>query len=253
MLVLSLDTTTRAGSVAVVRGDDVLAEIVGEASRTHGERLPHDLERALEAASVTIDQVELLAVMAGPGSFTGLRVGIAAMQGLATATGLRIFPASALAALALVAADDQAPIATWVDAQRGEVFGALYDPTGRHTILAPTSLSPARTLEAWGDQVSSRIRFTGDGAVRYRDIIAERLGSETTIVDAPPLASVIARMAIRSPERAVLPHAVIPIYIRKPDAELARDKGLGEESARGPGGQGAKESTVPEGQGARGE
>jgi tRNA threonylcarbamoyladenosine biosynthesis protein TsaB len=223
VLVLALDTTTRAGSVAVVRGDEVLSEITGDAARTHGERLPLDLERALDAAAVTMDDVELLAVMAGPGSFTGLRIGIAAMQGLATALGLRIFAASALDALAIVGGGGQAPIATWIDAQRGEVFAALYDPTGTRTLIAPTSLSPARTLEAWGSAATSGVRFAGDGAVRYRDVIHERLGATTVIVEPPPLAAVIGRMAGRSPDRAVVPHAVVPIYIRKPDAELARE------------------------------
>lgn len=224
MLVLSLDTTTRAGSVAVVRGDEVLSEIVGDAARTHGERLPRDLERALAIAAVTMRDIELLTVMAGPGSFTGLRVGIAAMQGLATAMGLRIVAASALDALASVGANDRHPVAAWVDAQRGEVFAALYDPTGERTIVAATSASPAQTLDAWGSAVSAQTRFVGDGAVRYGDVIRERFGSSTTILEPPPLAPIIGRMAARDPGRGVAPHAVIPIYIRKPDAELARLK-----------------------------
>ena len=232
VLVLALDTTTRAGSVAVVRGEVVLAEIIGDASLTHGERLPRDLERALASAAVTMADVELLAVMAGPGSFTGLRIGIAAMQGLATAMGLRIVAASALDALAIVAADGGAPVATWIDAQRGEVFAALYDPSGGHAVIAPTSASPARTLEVWGSAASSSARFVGDGATRYREVIQQRLGPETAIIEPPPLAAVIGRVASRSPELGVMPHAVVPIYIRKPDAELARDKGLAGQAAR---------------------
>jgi tRNA threonylcarbamoyladenosine biosynthesis protein TsaB len=237
VLVLSLDTTTRAGSVAVVRGDEVLSQIVGDPSRTHGERLPRDLERAIETASVTMGDVELLAVMAGPGSFTGLRIGIAAMQGLASALGLRIFAASALDALALVAANDRDPIATWIDAQRGEVFAALYDPAAGHTLISASSLSPMRTLETWGSAATAPVRFIGDGAVRYRNVIHERLGSQATIIEPPALAPVIGLMASRAPEHAVTPHAVVPIYIRKPDAELARIKGpgaQGEQGARGP-------------------
>ncbi len=233
MLVLSLDTTTRAGSVAVVRGGAVLSEIVGDASRTHGERLPRDLERALEAASVTMRDVELLAVMAGPGSFTGLRVGIAAMQGLASAMGLRIFAASALDALALVGANGREPVAAWVDAQRSEVFAALYDPTGTQISIGATSASPAQTLEAWGSDPATPIRFVGDGAVRYRHVIHARFGPHATILEPPALAPVIGRMAGTSPDRAASPHAVVPIYIRKPDAELARIKGQGGQGAKG--------------------
>ena len=89
--------------------------------------------RALEAASVSLRDLDLLAVAAGPGSFTGLRVGIAAMQGLAMALDRRIVPVSILDALAHLGADGHQLIATWVDAQRGEVFSALYDATAAHS------------------------------------------------------------------------------------------------------------------------
>jgi tRNA threonylcarbamoyladenosine biosynthesis protein TsaB len=227
VLVLALDTTTRTGSVAVVGDDRVRSTIVGDASRTHGERLPGDLMRAVEAAGVSVGQLELLAVAAGPGSFTGLRVGIAAMQGLASALGLRIVPVSALDALALAAAqitEGRGRIATWIDAQRGEVFAALYDASGVHGLVAPTALSPARTLSAWAPLSDTPMHFIGDGAARYADLIRTRLGGGTMILPAPMLALTIAGIASRSPERAVSPHAVVPIYIRRPDAELARER-----------------------------
>jgi tRNA threonylcarbamoyladenosine biosynthesis protein TsaB len=223
VLVLALDTTTRAGSISVVRDDQVLSEIIGDPSRTHGERLPGDLMRAVDAASISLPDIDLLAVAAGPGSFTGLRVGIAAMQGLAMALDRRIVPVSLLDALADVGADGHKAVATWVDAQRGEVFSALYDVTGTRVVIPPASLPPASTLDAWGD-LQRPVGFLGDGAVRYADVIRARLGAETPVIAAPPVAATIGRLAARSPDRAVLPHAVVPIYIRKPDAELARDR-----------------------------
>ena len=105
MLVLALDTTNRAGSVAVVNRGVLLGEIAGDPSRNYGERLPQDLMRVLAAAAIPLEAVDLLAVAAGPGSFTGLRVGIAAMQGLAMATGRKIVPVSALDALAAAGAE----------------------------------------------------------------------------------------------------------------------------------------------------
>src|SRR5512143_1763445 len=74
MLILSLDTTSRTGSAAGVQDGRVLAETLGDPARTHGERLPGDLMRALAEAGVALRQVGLFAVAAGPGSFTGLRV-----------------------------------------------------------------------------------------------------------------------------------------------------------------------------------
>jgi len=225
VLVLALDTTTRAGSVAVVRDGAVLSQLVGDPTRTHGARLPHDLLVALHASAIPIEMVELLAIAAGPGSFTGLRVGIAAMQGLAMARDLRIVPVSVLDALAVAAADGRAPIASWMDAQRSEVFAALYGPDAAAAVRSPTALSPERTLDAWSAELaSSAVRFIGDGAVRYASVLRERLGAEVEIVAPPPLAAVIGRMAGAAPERAVAPHAVVPIYVRKPDAELAKSK-----------------------------
>jgi tRNA threonylcarbamoyladenosine biosynthesis protein TsaB len=230
VLVLALDTTTRSGSVAVVEGGAIRAELIGDASRTHGERLPADVMAALDLAARRLEDVDVLAVAAGPGSFTGLRVGIAAIQGLAMATGKNIVPVSALDALAAWAssetggfrapAGDQA-IAAWMDAQRGEVFAALYDRSGTTVVRTATSLTPDRTLDAWADTGRPR-RFVGDGAVRYQAVIRRRLRSDAEVLAAPPLAAVIGHLAAAHPERAVLPHAVVPIYVRRSDAELAR-------------------------------
>jgi tRNA threonylcarbamoyladenosine biosynthesis protein TsaB len=224
VIVLALDTTTRAGSAAVVRDRRVLAEIQGNPELTHGQRLPGELVRALDGAGVPLAQIDLLAVAAGPGSFTGLRVGIASMQGLATATGLKIVPVSVFDALARSAAPGDTPLAVWIDAHRGQVFAVLYDAAGARTLADPSSLPPAETLAAWktlGD--TGPIRFVGDGAVRYRHAVETELGTRAVMLpDAPPLASFIGLIAAEHPERAVLPHAVVPIYVRRPDAELAR-------------------------------
>ena len=225
VLVLALDTTTRSGSAAVVSDGELLSEIVGDGSRTHGERLPRDLMRVLDAASVGLDRIDLLAVAAGPGSFTGLRVGIAAMQGLAMSTGRKIVPISALDALAAAAGEGSAPVAPWIDAQRGEVFAALYDRSGTRVLIEPSSLPPIRTLEAWESVLRNEpVRLIGDGTTRYGTVIRARLGGHAQVLATPPIAGIIGRLAAASPTRAVPPHAVVPIYIRRPDAELARSR-----------------------------
>ena len=151
MIVLALDTTTRAGSAAVIDGGRIRAQLSGDATLTHGQRLPADLIRVVDQAGVALDDVDLLAVAAGPGSFTGLRVGIAAMQGIAFAKELKIVPVSALDALARDAADGRRAVAAWMDAQRGQVYAALYAPGG-HILIEPTSVSPEETLAAWAQR-----------------------------------------------------------------------------------------------------
>jgi tRNA threonylcarbamoyladenosine biosynthesis protein TsaB len=184
--------------------------------------------RLLDEAGASMDQVGLLAVIAGPGSFTGLRVGIATVQGLAMAGGLRIVAVPALEALAAAveAPDPRHLIAPWMDAQRGEVFAAAYTADGAGQLQPPSSDSPARALARLLARPGMEpIVFVGDGALRYRDLIAAGLGSRAAIVDpTPPLAPVAARYAAAHADRAVLPHAVVPIYVRRPDAELAKDR-----------------------------
>ena len=220
MLILALDTTTRAGSVAIVRDGAPVVEIAGDATLTHGQRLPADLARACEQAGVALRDIDLFAVAAGPGSFTGLRVGIASIQGLAFAFQRQVVPVSTLEAIAERPRAAGARVAAWMDAQRHEVFAAIPGE------IEATSGSPEDVLAAWLSETDLRgIEFHGDGAVRYADRIHHVLGDYVRVAAAvPPLAAAIGAIAHREPQRAVSPHAIIPIYVRRSDAELARER-----------------------------
>jgi tRNA threonylcarbamoyladenosine biosynthesis protein TsaB len=224
VLILSLDTTTRGGSIAILRGDTVLHETTGDPTRTHAQRLPGDLMKACAAAGVTIDRIELFAVAAGPGSFTGLRVGIATIQGLAMARNRRVVPVSTLEGIAVASG---APIvAAWMDAQRGEVFAQVFahETGGLHPRTDPINAPPRVALQLHHEALEGA-EFHGDGAVRYRDEIqAVRGVSAIVAVATPPLAGAIGRIAAGRADQAVLPHAIVPIYVRRPDAEIARDR-----------------------------
>lgn len=245
MLILSLDTTTRGGSAAVLRGDTPLAIVDGDPSRTHGERLPGELETALARAGVMLPDIDLFAVARGPGAFTGLRIGLAAMQGAAMVTGRPVIGVSALDALAAAAAAQlagpEALIGVWMDAARGEIFASAYhasrDADGssaltiltapevdrpeavwsRWTALAPHLPAPARTNQhlpapGWF--------LIGDGAVRYQAVLGE-----IPNIPAPPLAPFIGRLARRQGgEGPHLPHDLQPLYVRRPDAELGQGR-----------------------------
>ncbi len=234
MVILALDTSSAGGSAAVIRtrgprdDDAIVIERTGDSTRTHGERLPSELMTVLQDAGAALEDVERFAVAVGPGSFTGLRVGIATMQGLALALGRAVTPVSTFEALAWhLRGGSRDVIATWVDGHRREVFATLFAADGR-TVLAPsTALAPDATLEAWRAVLAPhpRVRFTGDGALRYRDVIRARLGAQAGIEDSvPQLAGAIGRIAAAEPDRAVRPHAIVPLYVRRTDAELARDR-----------------------------
>ena len=221
MLILSLDTTTRAGSCALLRDDRVLREHTGDGSRDQAERLPGDLAALLEHEGIALEAIDALAVATGPGSFTGLRVGIATMQGLAMATGKPLIGVSAFDALAMRASGDG--IATWIDAWRGEVFAALYEHG--HQTGAPVVASPDVLLQQRRGQPTL---FTGDGAAVYEARIRAVLGETArfTTPIAPPLAGAVATLAGQAFRRGdrPLPHAIRPIYVRRSDAEIAADR-----------------------------
>ncbi len=235
MLVLALDTTTRQGSVALARDGGTLALYAGDAAVTHGARLPGDLVRLLDAHGLRIADVELFAVAAGPGSFTGMRIGIATMQGLALANGKSLVGISALDAIhdavssqpsALSSAAAVSPVsevAVWMDAQRGQVFSALY----RNGALVEPALAdkPADILARWARQRTRPAVFAGDGALVYQSLIrACRPGGAHRRA-----AAACSQHRARWPKRHVRergassPDAIRPIYVRRSDAELVRD------------------------------
>jgi tRNA threonylcarbamoyladenosine biosynthesis protein TsaB len=233
MRVLALDTTARALSAAVVEDDQVRAEHVGDATRSHAERLPAALLDVVAAAQIELASIDVYAVAAGPGSFTGLRIGIAAMQGLAFVAGKRIVAVSTLDALAQAAAADApdgATIAAWIDAHRRDVFAALYRVSsaprftrGRIVALAAPSVDdPDAVLAQW--EMKPDV-FIGSGVGRFAAVIAGR-APRARVLDAPPLAAVIGRVAIDLARagQTVDPAGVQPVYVRRPDAEIARER-----------------------------
>ena len=232
MRVLALDTTTRAGSVALVEDDRIIVERSGDPARTHAERLPGEIVNLLDAAGVALSALDLFAVAAGPGSFTGLRIGIATMQGLAFVNRRRIVAPSALEALAQEGSHGLGPgavVAAWMDAHRRDVFSALYRLTAAPAferdplieIDPPAAGDPASTLLRWTRRFDAPAIFIGDGAVLY----ASAIGGRGRVMAPPALAATIGMMAIARARAGdtVDPAGAHPLYVRRPDAELARD------------------------------
>jgi tRNA threonylcarbamoyladenosine biosynthesis protein TsaB len=231
VLILSLDTTTRGGSAAVLQDDRVLSLVEGDGTRTHGERLPGELERALVEAGHVLSAVELLAVAAGPGAFTGLRIGMATMQGLALVTGRPVVGVSGLEALALTAFEQlglpRARIGCWTDAARGEVFAALYDveeTTGLGPALTPVTPPeaglPEQIWSSWHAFQAPATVMVGDAAIRYR----QHLAGVPHVLPHPLLAPAIARLGRRLARVGGphVPHLLQPLYVRRPDVERPR-------------------------------
>lgn len=232
MVVLALDTTSRQGSSAVAVHGRVVLEIASDALLPQAARVPGELQALLARAGLTLKDVDAFAVAVGPGSFTGLRVGIATMQGLAFDTDKPLVGVSALDALAMIAsegaADSGLRTAAWIDAWRGEVYAALYD--GVTPVEDVTVERPQDIFERWsrGSTGSAAgYRFIGDGVASHVAAIGEALGDQAHIAATltPALAGTIARRASAELASGHRPAAdeVRPLYVRRPDAEIARD------------------------------
>jgi ribosomal-protein-alanine N-acetyltransferase len=231
MVILALDTTTRAGSVALAVGDRIDAR-VGDPSRTHGERLPQDLLDLLSRQGLTPADVDRFAVIVGPGSFTGLRVGLATVQGLALAGGRLIVPVPTLdAILDGWRADSPSPapglLVVWMDGQRRDVFYGAWRRPGvgdrGEVVLDPRVSRPddlVRDVRAAGAE--DPVTFVSPAPVAGHDEVAAAFPHADFQLYGGPLAAVAATFAAQRPDLAVAPHALRPIYLRRPDAELAR-------------------------------
>ena len=245
MLCLALDTTTRVASCAVARDGVVLREEACDPDRQLALQLPRVLDELIALADVELRGVDAFAVATGPGSFTGLRIGIATMQGLAFAEEKPLIGISALTALRALAANAflGSRIATWVDAWRGDVYSELYvdgRSSGDPVVARPDDLLDElapRSAAPRAAPIANDILFIGDGAETYRDLIAAKLGPAARIADPamPLLAGMIATLATIQYNTGVLPppHAIRPIYVRRSDAELVRDR-MGADPKVGP-------------------
>lgn len=238
MRVLSLDTTRAEGSVALVDDGRVVAERIGDRLRAHAERLPGELLALLAEHGWALRAIDLFAVASGPGSFTGLRIGIATIQGLAFVQGRPVVAVSALSALGQIGSLNASAgdvVGAWVDAHRRDVFSALFrvgegdafDPRRLSEIEEATVGDPIGTLRRWDTLANgSPISLLGDGAALYAAAIERGDSSRYRVIrDVPPLAGAIGRMALVLARSGATSSAagIQPLYVRRPDAEIARE------------------------------
>jgi len=219
--ILSVETATLAGSVALSRGDKIVAAFAGDSGVSHSNTLLNDIDRLLSEAQVDLSEIDLFAVASGPGSFTGLRIGIATIKGLAATLERPCAGVPTLQAIALAAGPAPRSVAL-LPAGRGEVFAQLFSVTedGLVTELdQATHISPQRLLEKYG--VLESVRWCGEGAIANKALFE---GDERWQI-APPVAALathVASLALRKFREQQLQHpdALQAIYVRPSDAEL---------------------------------
>jgi len=226
MTILALDTSALAASVAVTQNSLLLGEFFVSLKLTHSETIMPMLDKLLAAIDLTPFDIDYIAVSQGPGSFTGLRIGAAAAQGLAIALNKDIVPVPTLDALAYSGYknDSGGIIVPIMDAKRGEVYTAIY--AFENTRLKRLTDYMADDLQAiinLSKTFSNDVVYVGDGTDACKDLLVE---NNCTI--APPhlnrqRAAAVAVLAAEMAEtgNAVPPERFAPMYLRKPQAERA--------------------------------
>jgi tRNA threonylcarbamoyladenosine biosynthesis protein TsaB len=226
VIVLGIDTSTSIGSVAILRDDDVIADATGTAVH-HGSDLLPMIDAACARAGIAPRELDAIAVGAGPGSFTGLRIGMATAKGIAFAAERPLWAVSSLAALALPEAQalPDALVVAVLDARRSEVYAGAYHKDGTSVsrigderVLAPSDLVAfAEAARASGE----RVRYIGDAHDAYPDA----LGALDARWSVTPSATAVARIALAGSRADVLVSGT-PAYIRLSEAEIMYPDGV---------------------------
>jgi tRNA threonylcarbamoyladenosine biosynthesis protein TsaB len=233
---LTIDTSTPAGSVALSRGEELVGEVLLNLRSTHSDRLLPAVQQLLLEAALKLEDLDAFGVVLGPGSFTGLRVGVATVKGLALATGKPVVGVSSLQTLALQLPYPAYPLSVWLDARKQEVYvGRYHWEGGRPVALDKERVAPPEQLL---EQIAEDMLFIGSGAAAYRSLIVRRLGSRAHFVPWPlqqPRASSAAALALdalRNQETISL-EMLEPSYIRLSEAEIMLAKRAGDNPIEG--------------------
>lgn len=227
MRLLAIDTASRSCGAAVVEGRRVLSEFTAQHGDTHSRHLMDMVRQALAVARLRVMDMDGFAVTLGPGSFTGLRIGLSTVKGLALAARRPVAGVGSLEALAAPFSCWDALVCPMLDARRREVYTALYRfRDGRlETLLPPHAASPDQAAAAVGGPCI----FVGDGVEAYQDRIRAAAGDRARFADTAHHTirpAWVALMALGRFETggAVDAAALTPCYIRPSDAQTLKDR-----------------------------
>ncbi len=221
--ILVVDSSSLTGSVALGRGETLVAESLLNVHSTHSEKLLQQVDLLLAESGWSLADLDLLAAVTGPGSFTGLRIGIATVKGLDQVLRKPVVSISSLQAVAMNLPVCGIPVCAFLDARKKEVYCQVFEwhADGPVAIEAARVLPPEQLLR----KLQGPIALVGDGVPLYRNTIDRFLADRALIPPAPAhqlRASAAAWLALQAWRRGRVQDAseMLPIYIRPSDAEM---------------------------------
>ncbi len=224
MKILALDTSTETGGMALLEGEVLRALVQIRVANTHANQLWASILFLLEQAGWGLEDIDLWVVTIGPGSFTGLRIGIATVKGLALATRKPVMGISTLEALAFSFPFSPFLICSLIDARQKEVFCCFFKSTPEGTmeeIGKPEHIKPLQLAE----KIDEPVLLVGNGAMLYQDLLKENLGPKAIFPSphlhhiSPFVLGLLAGSRF-DPDRPSSLEELRPLYIRPSDAEL---------------------------------
>ena len=219
-LILAIETATRAGGVAIARGEKVLATLSGDPAVSHSTNLIEMIQQALKEIEARLTDIDLFAVAVGPGSFTGLRIGLATIKAFAVHLDRKVVGVSTLAAVAH-ASRAIGGIVSLLPAGRGEVFAQRFSRNDGElsAIDEAQHLAPTAVAEKY-DGLGS-LTFAGEG-VRMCETVGAANNVQMSSADSAPLAASVAVLSFRAYRegKAVAPDDLHAVYVRASDAEI---------------------------------
>lgn len=236
MLILAIDSATPVAGVALLNENGLMREEFINFKKTHSEILMPMIDEVLSKCNCQLADLSAIAVTVGPGSFTGLRIGLAAVKGLSLASGIPVIGVSTLDVLAHNICYSDALVCPLLDARKQEVYTAFYDSAGHYPskLSEETACSPGefvqRAREMAAAQHKNTFALLGDGYRPYKQFFQQELGASLQQVPAHlmlPRASALASLAAVKLEKAEIEdvYALRPHYVRLSEAEYKLNRG----------------------------
>ncbi len=223
MNILAVDSSALTATAAVMADGQIKSEMSFTTSLTHSETVMPMIDEVLKKANLAINDIDLFACSEGPGSFTGLRIGIGTVKGLAYGLDKKVCGISTLEALAHNISYTDFLIAPIMDARRSQVYNALYKY--ENGVLITVTEPRALDVEELCNEIKERVIFVGDGVKVYKDKIAELLGDKAFFAAPQHCLQRAASVAFAALDRIpVSPEELSVVYLRKPQAEREREE-----------------------------
>ena len=223
MKVLGVDSSTMTAGIGIVEGDEIFVEIKFSVKITYSEILLSCIDQALKNIGLKIEDIDGFAISIGPGSFTGLRIGLSALKGLCLATGKPLASVPSLDALAYLSLFSQYPVATLLDAKKNQVYAAIYETKDGE--LKRLTDYWVLDVEDLVKRISQRTLFVGPGAKIYQKKLVEFLGERAYFAWGEKSLPSGATVAFLGSKKLISGQAediadLEPLYLRKSEAEL---------------------------------